>query len=105
MPLIAASISFSSRDLLDIVGADLLEHVAEQVELLIGVVVCVVAATARRQPQRYESNGDHAGRQPGSKLHCFSFHLAVALTEPGCRIDRVPVAAQLDIELRLAVLR
>ena len=93
------------RDRLDIGGADLLEHVAEQVELLIGVVVCVIARLPDGSRQRYESNGDHAGHQPGSKLHCFSFHVGVALAEPGCRIDRVPVATQLDIELRLAVLR
>ena len=40
------------RDRLHIGGTDLLEHVAEQVELLIGVVVCVIARLpdGSRQP-------------------------------------------------------
>ena len=37
MPLIAASISMFVGDVLDIVGADALEHFAEQIELAIGV--------------------------------------------------------------------
>ena len=37
MPLIAASTSLRLVGLFDVVGADFLEHVAEQIELAIGV--------------------------------------------------------------------
>ena len=40
MPLIADSISFWSDDLLDILGAHTLEHVAEQLELAERVARC-----------------------------------------------------------------
>ena len=37
MPLIACSMSFEVVRLLDVVGAHALEHVAEQIELAVGV--------------------------------------------------------------------
>src|SRR5262249_54743195 len=85
---------------------DLLEHITEQVELLIGVVVAVVVARlSDSRRQGHESNGDRAGREPVSKLHLLLFHLDFALSEPGCRIYRVPVEPQLNVKLRLAVFR
>ena len=52
MPLIAASISLRLVGLLDVVVANLLEHVAEQIELAIGVGGGGESALASMQAER-----------------------------------------------------
>ena len=70
-------------DRLDIVGADLLEDVAEQVELLIGIRAGVVVRLPHGGRERQERNGGHRGRQPGFTLHIFHSTLLSLLPSQG----------------------
>ncbi len=72
MPLIAASISFDFVGLLDVVVANLLEHVAEQIELAIGVggggegALRQIAGSACGEDARGHGADRHAQRQIGN---------------------------------------
>ena len=95
--------------LLDVVGADALEHVAEQIELPIGVGGRRLGARAERARARgwVASERDGARRLPrrgGPGKSCVSSAnlFAVGCRPPWAGIDGRPVFPELDIENRLA---
>ena len=93
-------------DLLDIVGAHALEHLAEQVELPIGVGR--VGCRRRRRSVSAASAGAARASQtiaPRHRRHrdrdASSTYLFIAGRQPWQRVDRLAVVAQLEIKARL----
>ena len=75
MPLIAASISFEFVRLLDIIVADLVEHVAEQIELPIGVRGRGVSGrTDEHQRLRRRGGGRRSQYDSKSQVTSFTNH-------------------------------
>ena len=72
MPLIAASISFDFVRLLDIVVSDFVEHVAEQIELPIGIGRRSVSGRTDEQ-QRLRRRDGRRGSQNDANSQVTSF--------------------------------
>ena len=108
MPLIADFDQLGVVRLLDVVGADALEHVAEQVELPVGVGGRRLRARAEQQrrgwvaTQRQRRARRRAEKNEGSLAHHPRTFSPSPVRPPWAWIDGSPVLSELDIEHRLA---